>query len=168
MRVRLLCRGGCFCYTAEKSHHLRAQITSTNPQFQEEKISERRKVRSQVTLEKSSKNYISLFAGKPARGLPTPTPNPLHDIKHFTHGKRCKCDLRLGLLRARFTHGGEWGRAGWFAKRCHLLTDHQINCKFKTRIVNTILLLRYLNKICLSLTGGLWQASANLYSEEKL
>ncbi len=32
----------------------------------------------------------------------------------------------------------------------------------------TILLLCYLDKICLSLTGGLWKASANLYSEEKL
>ncbi len=54
-----------FCYTAENSHHLKAQVTSKNPQFQEEKISERRKARRQVTLEKSSKNYISLFGGKP-------------------------------------------------------------------------------------------------------
>jgi hypothetical protein len=53
------------------NHHLKAQVPK-NPQFQEEKISERRKVRSQVTSEKSSKNYISLFGGKPARGLPTP------------------------------------------------------------------------------------------------
>jgi uncharacterized protein (DUF4415 family) len=50
-----------FCYTAENSHHLKAQVTPKNPQFQEEKISERRKARSQVTSEKSSKNYISLF-----------------------------------------------------------------------------------------------------------
>ncbi len=49
-----------FCYTAENSHHLKAQVTPKNPQFQEEKISERR-TRSQVTSEKSSKNYISLF-----------------------------------------------------------------------------------------------------------
>jgi hypothetical protein len=46
-------------------------------------------------LEKSSKNYISLFGGKPAS-----------------------------------------------------LTDHQIDCKFKTKIANTILLLCYLDKIC--------------------
>ena len=38
-----------FCYLAENSHHLEAQVTSKNPQFQEEKISERRKARSQVT-----------------------------------------------------------------------------------------------------------------------
>ncbi len=40
--------------------------------------------------------------------------------------------------------------------------------KLKTKIANTILLISYFDKICLSLTGGLWQASANLYSEEKL
>ncbi len=51
---------------------------------------------------------------------------------------------------------------------CHSLTDHRINCKLITKIANTVLLLCYLNKICLSLTGGLWQALANLYSEEKL
>ncbi len=42
-----------------------AQVTTKNPQLQEEKISVRRKARSQVTLEKSSKNYNSLFGGKP-------------------------------------------------------------------------------------------------------
>jgi hypothetical protein len=74
-----------FCYTAENSHHLKAQVTSKNPQFQEEKISERRKARSQVTLEKTSKNYISLFGGMPARGLSTPPPTPPRaDIAHFT------------------------------------------------------------------------------------
>jgi hypothetical protein len=60
------------------------------------------------------------------------------------------------------------GRAGWFAKRCHSLTDHQIDCKLKTKIANTILLLCYFDKICLLLTGGLWQASANLYTGGRL
>jgi hypothetical protein len=32
--------------------------------------------RCQITSEKSSKNHISLFDGKPARGLPTPPPPP--------------------------------------------------------------------------------------------
>jgi hypothetical protein len=58
---RLCAAGAVFCYTAENSHHRKAQVTPKNPQFQEEKISERRKARSQVTSEKSSKNYISLF-----------------------------------------------------------------------------------------------------------
>jgi hypothetical protein len=77
-----------FCYTAENSYHLEAQVTSKNPQFQEEKMSERRKVRSPVTSEKSSKNYISLFGGKPARGLPTPPPTPpRREIAYFTRGE---------------------------------------------------------------------------------
>jgi hypothetical protein len=74
-----------FCNTAENSHHLKAQVTSKKPQFQEEKISARRKARSQITMEKSSKNYISLFGGKPARGLPTPPPTPPRgEIAHLT------------------------------------------------------------------------------------
>jgi hypothetical protein len=60
------------------------------------------------------------------------------------------------------------GEGGENAKRCHSLTDHRINCKLKTKIANTILLLCYLDKMCLSPPGGLWQASANLYSEENL
>ncbi len=45
------------------------------------------------------------------------------------------------------------------ASWCHSLTDHRINCKLKTKIANTILLLRYLDQICLILIGGFWQAS---------
>jgi hypothetical protein len=57
---------------------------------------------------------------------------------------------------------GEGG--GKNAKRCHSLTDQRINCKLKTKIANTILLLCYLDKMCLS-PSDLWQASAFLYSE---
>ncbi len=92
-----------FCYTAENSLHLEA-VTSKNPQFQEEKISERRKARSQITLEKSSKNYISLFGGKPARGLPTPcTPHPSaqRNRTFYTWRLRAgKCDPQVRFLLA--------------------------------------------------------------------
>ena len=57
---------------------------------------------------------------------------------------------------------GEGG--GKNAKRCHSLTDQRINWKLKTKIANTILLLCYLDKMCLS-PSDLWQASAFLYSE---
>jgi hypothetical protein len=96
-----------FCYTAENSHHLKAQVTSKNPQFQEEKKSERRKARSQVTLEKSSKNYISLFGGKPARGLPTPPPTPPQkDVAHFTRGEPASAIRRCHFYSR---GGGEGG-----------------------------------------------------------
>jgi hypothetical protein len=52
--------------------------------------------------------------------------------------------------------------------KCHSLTDHRIDCKLKTKIANNILLLYYLDKIRLTLTGGFWQALANLYSEVRL
>jgi hypothetical protein len=94
------------CYTAEISHHLEAQETSKNPQFQEEKISVRRKARSQVTSKKSSKIYISLFGGKPVRGLPTPPPplrKPLPYILHVVSGK---CEPQVRDLLA---GGGEGG-----------------------------------------------------------
>jgi hypothetical protein len=45
------------------------------------------------------------------------------------------------------------------------VTDQRINCKLKTKIANTILLLCYLDMMCLSPSGGFWQASAFLYSE---
>ena len=86
--------------------------------------------------------------------------------RHFTRG-----GPQVRTASARFTcenHSQEGGRAGWFAKRCHSITDHRINCKLKTKIASTILLLCYLNKICLTLTGGLWQASANLYCGGRL
>jgi hypothetical protein len=39
-------------------------------------------------MEKSSKNYISLFVGKPARMIPMPPPTPpRREIAHFTRGE---------------------------------------------------------------------------------
>ncbi len=70
-----------------------------------------------------------------------------------------KCNAGMRFLLAEFTGGGK------NAKQCHLLTDQRINCKLKTKIANTILLLCYLDKMCLSPSGGLWQASTFLYSE---
>ncbi len=82
-----------------------------------------------------------LVSRKPARGLPTPSP-------HLFHVLDGKCGSRVRLLLARITSGR--GRAGWFAKRCHSITDYRIYCKFKTKIANGILLLCYLDKICWS------------------
>ena len=154
-----------FCYTAENSHHLEAQVTSKNPQFQEEKISARRRARSHITTGKSSKNYISLFGGKPARGLPTPPPTPPQRKRIFNTWKMWECDGQTQFPLAGLGRG-ELG--GGRAKRCYSLMGQRINCKLKTKIANTILLLCYLDKMCLSPSGGLWQASALLYSEQSL
>jgi hypothetical protein len=113
-------------------------------------------------MEKSSKNCISLFDEKPAREThATPTP-PRREITHLTHGE---CASAMGkrnfYSRDWLMENGGGGNTKW----CHSLTDHRVNCKLKTKIANTILLLCYLNKMCLSPSGGLWQASALLYSE---
>ncbi len=79
-----LCHGGCFLLHS----YQKALVTSKNPQFQEEKISARKRGRSHVNLEKSSKNLISLFGEKPARGLPKPSPTPpCQESTEFTCGK---------------------------------------------------------------------------------
>ena len=78
------------------------------------------------------------------------------------------CGLQARFSLAEFTRGRRGGRAGWSAKRCHSITDHQIDCKFNTKIANSILLLCYLDKICLTLTGDLWQALADLNSKARL
>ncbi len=66
-------------------------------------------------------------------------------------------------LPARITRGGG-GEGGMICETVPFDTDHRIDCKLKSKIANSILLLSYLDKICLILTGGSWQALANLYS----
>jgi hypothetical protein len=52
-------------------------------------------------MEKSSKNYISLFGGKPARGIPKPTPTPpRREFAELTRGK-CASAMRGRDFQAR-------------------------------------------------------------------
>ncbi len=76
--------------------------------------------------------------------------------------------LQARFLLAEFTREMRGGRAGWSVKRCHSLTDHRIDCKLNMKIDNSILLLCYLDKICLTPTGDFWQALTSLYSEARL
>jgi hypothetical protein len=66
--------------------------------------------RCQITSEKSSKNHISLFDGKPARGLPTPPPPPPLPLPHIFHVLDGKCEPQVRDLLASITRGrGEGG-----------------------------------------------------------
>jgi hypothetical protein len=86
---------------------------SKNPLFKEEKIPVRRLARCHVTSEKSSKNYISLFGGNPARGLPTRHPPPLREpLPHIFHVLDGKCGPQVRLLLARITRWRERGEGG--------------------------------------------------------
>jgi len=59
-------------------------------------------------------------------------------------------------------------RAGWIAVWSSSLTGWQKPAQFKMKMVSDVLLLSYLGKIGLSLTGEAGQASAYLYSEARL
>ncbi len=126
--------------------------------------------RCQVTSEKSSKNYISLFGGKTARELPTPPPtSPRAVTAHFPRVGR-----QVRTASARFTcenHSREGGGEGGVI--CEMMPfDNGSSDRLQTQNQDsqycTIVLLCYLDKICLILTGGLYQALANLYSGGRL
>ncbi len=80
--------------------HLEAQVTPKNSQFQEGKISERRKAISQVTLEKSLKNYIPCLVFSPPEGYPRHPPLLCELLPHILH----VVDGEVRVSCARFTH----------------------------------------------------------------
>ncbi len=59
-------------------------------------------------------------------------------------------------------------RAGWSAVWYSSFTGWEKSAQFKLKMVSDVLLLSYLDKIGLSLTGEAGQASAYLYSEARL
>ena len=59
-------------------------------------------------------------------------------------------------------------RAGWSAVWYSSLTGWEKSAQFKLKMVRDVLLLSYLDKIGLSLTGEAGQASSYLYSEGRL
>jgi hypothetical protein len=59
-------------------------------------------------------------------------------------------------------------RAGWSSVWYISLTGWEKSAQFKLKMVSDVLLLSYLDKIGLSLTGEAGQASAYLYSEARL
>ncbi len=81
-----------------------------------------------------------------------------------------KENMRVG--RAVATRHGDWplggGRAGWSADWYHSITDHQFCAQFNMKVDSDVLLLSYLNKICLTLTGDLRRALASLYRGARL
>ncbi len=104
---------------------------------------------------------ILYFLVSPPEGYPRHPPHLSASChRTFSTWWTAKCGSRVRLLLAEFTRGRGGGRAGWSAKRCHSIMDHRIDCKFNTKIANSILLLCYLDKICLIPTGDLWQALA--------
>ncbi len=143
---------------------LSISVTSKNLQFQEEKISARKRARSHISMEKSSKNYMSLIRGKPTRGLRKPPPTPPH--REFAESTRGKCaSARRGGNFQAWNWGAENGGEG--GTRNGAIVNglmYQLQTQSNTKIANTILLLFCIDKMCLSPSGVLWHPSASFYS----
>ncbi len=100
-----------FCYTAENSRHLTEGLSNIKKSAvsRGENISKKKGQKS-YNYRETSKNYISLFGGKPARGLPTPaTPHPTAQRNRtFNMRKMCECNVRTRFPLAGLGRG-EWG-----------------------------------------------------------
>jgi hypothetical protein len=97
-----------------------------------------------------------------------PTPTPLHrEIAHFTCAEPASAIRRCDFYSRDLLAGG-WGEGGEKCETMPFVNRSSDQLQTQTKIANTILLLCYLDKICLSPFGGLWQASANLYCEQSL
>ncbi len=59
-------------------------------------------------------------------------------------------------------------RAGWSAVWYNSITGWYFSAQFKMKVDSDVLLISYLDKICLILAGDLWRALACLYSEARL
>jgi hypothetical protein len=126
-----------------------------NLQFQEEKISARKQGRSQVNMEKSSKNLISVFGEKPARGLPKPPPTPpCRESAKFVHGENAIPDAdaesRSGIGTRRKGKGEENN-----AKLNNSSTEQHFGAIFYTKIDIPFLLLILLTKCAYLLLASL-------------
>ena len=89
------------------SRRPRSQNTSKEPQLNSEEDSRIKHARSHVTLEKSSKNLISVFGERPARWLPKPPPTPPHrESAEFTRGKNTISGSGRGFGTRRKGEGG--------------------------------------------------------------
>ena len=164
-----LCRGGCFLLQSREQPSPRSLSNIKKSAVQRGEDISKKIGEMSCNFGEIIKKLYSFVWWKARKKATHATPHPSAQRNGTFYTWRAgKCDPRTQFLLAEFTRGGGGRRGGKNAKQCHSLTDHRIICKLKTKIANTILLLCYLDKICLSLTGGLWQASANLYSEEKL
>ncbi len=115
------------------------------------------------------KKLYFLVSRKPARELPMPSPPPLRKLPpHIFH----VVDGKVRFAGATFTRGihsreGR-GEGGVICKTMTFDNGSSDRVQINTKIDNSILLLCYLDKICLIPTGDLWQALEDLYSEARL
>jgi hypothetical protein len=114
-------------------------------------------------MEKSSKNLISVFGEKPARGLPKPPPPHRVEKLRSLHVERTRfqdADAESGR--------GIWTRrkgGGNNAKLNNSSTEQHFDARFQTKIAITFLLLIALTKCAYLLLASLASKNRVLYSE---
>ncbi len=137
-----------------------------NPQFQEEKISARKQGRSHVNMEKSSKNLISLFGEKPARGLPKPPLPQCVENQRSLHVEKARMQEAGAKSRRGIGTRREWeGRGENNTKLNNSSTGQHFVVEFHTKIAFTFLLLIALTKCAYLLLALLASKNRVLYSE---
>jgi hypothetical protein len=103
-------------------------------------------------MEKSTKNLVSLFGGKPARGLPKPPPTPpRRESVEFTRGKSADAG-----------RGREIQTRNWDAENG---AGQHFDAGFQMKIADTFLLLIALTKSAYVLLASLASKNRVPYSE---
>ena len=77
------------------------------------------------------------------------------------------CNLQAPFSLARFTREME-GEGGVICESMLFDNGSSDRLKFNMKIDNSVLLLCYLDKICLTHTGDFWRALASLYTKAGL
>ena len=118
------------------------------------------------------KKLYSLWKwAKPSRHSKRPPPPP-HELASCEGGFSTLVRENVLVGGAVATRHGDSpfgrGRAGWSADLYHSITYHQFCAQFNMKVDNDVLLLSYLDKICLILTGDLRRALASFYSGARL
>ncbi len=137
--------------------------------FKKEKESERTTARCHVSLEKSSKNYICCES--------EPGQAPTHSPHLLAKRRVLRADFPRGeakCARKRRRGNSPWRLATWRGEGgviCGLISFNNgssVLHPIQHEGGSDVLLLSYLDKICLTLTGDLRRALASLYSGVRL
>ena len=154
------------------SHRPRSQNTAKERALIPEKDSTRKRPRSHVSLEKSSKNYKPLEKWAKPNLLPDVTPQLANFsgdyFRRVCHVVESKPPEFLAILTSQRNWPRTGERAGWIAVWSSSLTGWKKSALFKTRIVSDVLLLSYLDKFGPRVTVEAGRALAVLYSEARL
>ncbi len=139
---------------------------STDALFKEEKEPERTLARCHLSLEKSSKNYIRCES-EPSQAATSSVP-PYPQAKRRVLEAGFPRGEAKSAKKRRHKNPTFREKVGWSADWYNSIMDWKFCAQLKMKVDSDVLLLSYLDKICLTLTGNLQPALACLYSGARL